>query len=146
MVATDIEERRDRLQITMFAGITAGSGGLALQELCKMIGLEGAPVVVLALLSLIGWLVFAIATIRMTRIAKAGGTGIVLEDERRDQLRAESLKFGFVGVMAVQCLALMGDQVLDGLTALPLTVSFVATLSIAVGVIAGLGRFVYLNR
>ncbi|MEM7136020.1 MAG: hypothetical protein AAF500_05540 [Myxococcota bacterium] len=146
MVATDIEERRDRLQITMFAGITAGSGGLALQELCKMLGFEGVPVVVLALLSLIGWMVFAVATVRMTRIAKASSTGMVLEDERRDQLRAESLKFGFVGVLAVQCLALVGDQVLGGLTAPALTVSFVATLSIAVGVIAGLGRFVYLNR
>ena len=67
-------------------------------------------------------------------------------EEHRHHLRAESFKFGFIATIAVQVLGLVGTDVLAGFTNVQLSVSFMATLSIAVGVTAGLGRFVYLNR
>lgn len=146
MATEELEERRDRLQITMWVGVTVGAFGLALQELCEMIGLGGGLVVALALVTLAGWVTFAIALFRATRIAKAENTGAILEDERRDQLRAESFKFGFVAIMSVQVLGLVSSDLLAAFTDVPLSVSFMATLSIAVGVTAALGRFVHLNR
>jgi len=49
-------------------------------------------------------------------------------------------------VLLLQVILLVGNDVLGKLAGVEVTVDFVVNLTISVGVIAALGRFLYLNR
>jgi len=73
--------------------------------------------------------------------------------ERRHTRRLQLMLFGmaagtlgFTAVLLLQVILLVGNDVLGKLAGVEVTVDFVVNLTISVGVIAALGRFLYLNR
>ena len=140
------ENKHDRLQRALFLGATVGSTGFAGHEFVEMIGGPRIMSVLFGIITVVGWLVFAVTLVRTAHLDKAGALRGLLNDDRYILIRAESFKAGFVAVLAVQVLFLVGSNMLNLFTDIRLTVPFAATFSIAVALCVSLGRFVQLNR
>jgi general stress protein CsbA len=139
-------DKHHRLQRALFLGALTGSTGFAGHEFVGMIGGPRIMLVLFSVITVVGWLAFAVTLVRTAHTDKAGALRGLLNDERYILIRAESFKAGFAAVLAVQVLFLAGSNMLNLFTDLRLTVPFAATFTIAVGLCVSLGRFVQLNR
>ena len=146
MSIDDIESRHDRLQLFIFAGVALGSTAFALQELVDMLDGSDAVYVALTVVALLGWLTACWGMYSTTQLVKDKGIERILNDERFARNRSSAFEFGFAAVLIVQIALMVGHDVLRKFADIAVTVGFATNLSIAVALIASLGRFVYLNR
>lgn len=140
------QEKHHRLQRALFLGATSGSTGFAGHEFVEMIHGPRVMAVLFAIVTVVGWLTFAVTLVRIAHLDRAGAIRSLLHDERYILVRAESFKAGFVAILAVQVVLLAASNMLSLFTEIRLTVPFAATFSIAVALCVSLGRFVQLNR
>jgi len=146
MDLAELEQKHDRLQTHILIGVSIGAVGSALSELLELTGSPLPLDMFLSILTMAGW-VFAIwALIRTANVAKHPQFKVLARDERYASLRAEACAAGFAAMIVVQLVFLIGNDVLNKLIETDLNASFVASTSIAIGFVASLGRFVYLNR
>ncbi|WP_405224309.1 hypothetical protein [Lentisalinibacter sediminis] len=146
MDAETLERRHTRRLQVMLLGMAVGTLGFTGGELLEMTGIGGGWAVALSLLTLAGWLTFAAALIAAARLDSRELLTSVVDDERVAYLRGQSFQFGFAAVLLLQVILLVGSDVLRKFAGVELTVDFVVNLTISVGVLAALGRFLYLNR
>ncbi len=141
-----LERRHTRRMQVMLLGMAVGTIGFTGGELLEMTGVGGGWAVALSLLTLAGWLTFGAALVAAARLDSGEVMTSVADDERVAHLRGRSFQFGFAAVLLLQVILLVGSDVLSKFAGVAMAVDFVVNLTISVGVIASLGRFLYLNR
>lgn len=146
MDAEMLERRHTRRLQVMLLGMAVGTLGFTGGELLEMTGVGGRWTVALSLVTLAGWLTFLAALIAASRLDSSEVLTSVVEDERVVHLRGRAFQFGFAAVLLLQVLLLVGNDVGRKFGGVEMTVDFVVNLTLSTGVIAALGRFLYLNR
>jgi len=146
MDAEILERRHTRRLQAMLFGMAVGTLGFTGGELLEMSGVGGVWAVALSLITLAGWLTFLAALIAASRLDSSEVLTSVVDDERVAHLRGRAFQAGFAAVLLLQVLLLVASDALRKFAGVEMTVDFVVNLTLSVGVITALGRFLYLNR
>jgi hypothetical protein len=144
---TETLERRHtrRLQL-MLLGMAVGTLGFVAGELLEIAGTDPGWRLTVSLVAIAGWLTFGFALLAASRSDHREVLTSVVDDERVAHLRGRAYTFGFAALLLLHIVLLVGGDVARKFAGIELSVDFVANLTISTGVIAALGRFLYLNR
>lgn len=146
----DAESRCETNQRLTAFGATVGSIALAGQHIFIEVHLQGWPVVLLTLTSLLGWIVFGVGALRNRRLGKTPDGKLFFEQARKDErlvaMRAKAFTFGFTVMLALQVvmivLYVLFGHTDTGLLSVPVT----ASSTIAVGVTGVVLRYQILTN
>lgn len=145
-----LEKRHEQLQVRLLIGVAVGMLGLTASEFLKQIETGGGWSVGVSVFTLLGWLIFIIAFFQLRRLGTVDTDGqfakAVFDDELSRWYRLQAFQFAIGAVLAVQVTLILGAPLLERLYGFTLSVPFAANLTIVTVVLAGLGRFLYLNR
>jgi hypothetical protein len=131
----------------MAAGLAVGTVALGVSNLAASLQLESPWLVAVDIVILLGWITFAGALISATGVEEEEEeVDPELQEARAMYIRGRSFAAGFIAMMVVQVLILVADAVLMRTAGASLEVGFIATFSIAVGLLFSLLRFIQLDR
>lgn len=133
------EDRFDTLQRLTTLGAALGSLSMAVQYTLSESGIDGIPVLVAALSSLVGWALFGVMIMKTRRLGTSpeGKTFLsqAVNDERLNAIRNRAFSTGFVAVITLQALFLLLDVLLVNTA---ITAPITAPLTIGIGVTVSL--------
>lgn len=141
-----LERQHTRRLLLMLLGMAVGTLGFVAGEVLEIADAGLGWRMAASLVTVAGWLTFGLVLIAASRLDRREMLTSVVDDERVAHLRGRAYEFGFAAVMLLHIVLLVGGDVLRKFVGVELGVDFVANLTISVGVIAALGRFLYLNR
>ena len=150
MTAVDIEKTQTRRLWLILIGITAGALGAAGDEITAMLGKPEPADGIVNAVGLGGWALFVFAAFF---IKGAGGKGYckelltdVVDDERVRDTRNRAYVYGFNAFLVFQVVVMLTGAILEKSGIPNPNMQFVANMSIGVGIVSAIGRFLYLNR
>jgi hypothetical protein len=144
-----METQYERLQLQMLVGVVVGMLGMAGNEVIEFFDASKMWVLICSSLSLIGWVTFAVALIRLTSFSKNKDNQMLtsaMDDERVQQHRKDAFTFGFGVVLGWLVIVMIGAPLLEKFAGYVMSAEFTANLSIALAIAASIGKFIYLER